>query len=203
MNPEFLLTVFVVCAAPGIGVVYTLSTALGQGLRAGFWAVVGCTLATAVHLCFALAGLAAVLETSALLFQTVKYAGVAYLLWLAWTSLNGAGALRVEPDRDGRSPARLVSRGILLNILNPKLPIFFLAFLPQFIPAAAPDPTTLLVELGLGFVGMTFAVFSVYALGAGWLRTRIVENARAMAWTRRAFAASFAGLAVKLAAERT
>jgi len=202
MTPAFLLTALVVCLAPGIGVVYTLSTALGRGLRAGLWAVVGCTLATAVHLGFALAGLAAVLETSALVFAGVKYAGAAYLMWLAWSTLQGGGTLKVDPDRRAHSPWQLVQRGLLLNILNPKLPIFFLAFLPQFIPAGAAHPTALLVELGLGFVGMTFGVFVLYAAAAGWLRSRIVESPRAMAWMRRAFAASFAGLGLKLALER-
>jgi threonine/homoserine/homoserine lactone efflux protein len=202
MNLAFLITALVVCLAPGIGVVYTLSTTLGRGLRAGLWAVTGCTLATVVHLAAAMAGLAAVLETSALLFSAIKYAGVAYLLWMAWGTLRGSGALKVEPDRVARAPGQLVWRGIMLNLLNPKLPMFFVAFLPQFIPVGAANPTALLVELGLGFVAMTFAVFCVYALAAGWLRARVVESPRAMAWMRRAFAASFAGLGLKLALEQ-
>lgn len=202
MSPEFLLTALIVCLAPGIGVVYTLSTALGRGFGAAFWAVTGCTLATAVHLLFALAGLAAVLQTSALLFSAIKYAGAAYLLLLAWSTLKGGGALKVEPDVRPHSGWRLVQRGILLNLLNPKLPIFFVAFLPQFIPADTSHPTGLLVEMGLGFVAMTFGTFLVYALAAGWLRSRIVESPRALTWMRRAFATSFAGLGVKLALER-
>jgi threonine/homoserine/homoserine lactone efflux protein len=202
MSPEFLLTAFVVCLAPGVGVIYTLSTTLGRGLVAGLWAVLGCTLATAVHLGFALAGLAAVLQTSALLFTTIKYLGVAYLLWMAWGTLQGTGALQVTPDARPQPPATLVRRGILLNILNPKLPMFFLAFLPQFIPADAAHPTALLIQLGLGFVAMTAAVFILYALAAGWLRARLLGSERAMTWLRRAFAASFAGLGVKLAMDR-
>lgn len=202
MSIEFLLTALIVCLVPGIGVIYTLSTTLGRGLGAGLWAVIGCTLATAVHLGFAMAGLAAVLETSALLFVGVKYAGVAFLLWMAWTTLKGDGALKVEADTTVRGPLQLVRRGVLLNLLNPKLPMFFVAFLPQFIPADAVAPGAMLVELGAGFVAMTFAVFVVYALAAGWLRTRIVESPRAMAWMRRVFAATFAGLGLKLALER-
>ncbi|SFK13819.1 LysE family translocator [Celeribacter neptunius] len=202
MSIEFLLTAFIVCLAPGIGVIYTLSTTLGRGLRAGLWAVLGCTLATVVHLGVALAGLAAVLQTSALLFSAIKYAGVAYLLYMAWGTLKGTGALQVTPDRSQQSPARLIWRGILLNLLNPKLPMFFVAFLPQFIPVGAPDATALLIELGFGFVTMTFAVFLLYALAAGFLRARVVENESAMRWMRRIFAASFAGLGAKLALER-
>lgn len=202
MSIEFLLTAFIVCLAPGIGVIYTLSTTLGRGLRAGIWAVLGCTLATVVHLGVALAGLAAVLHTSALLFSAIKYAGVAYLLYMAWGTLQGTGALEVTPDLSRQSPSRLVWRGILLNLLNPKLPMFFVAFLPQFIPVDAINPTAQLVELGFGFVSMTFAVFVLYALAAGFLRARVVENEGAMRWMRRLFAASFAGLGAKLALER-
>ena len=201
MTPEYLLTVFIVCVAPGIGVVYTLSMTLGGGMRAGLPAVIGCTLATAVHLALALAGLAAVLHVSALLFQTLKWAGVAYLLWMAWGALKGAGALAVEAS-EPPGAGRIVWRGILLNLLNPKLPLFFLAFLPQFIPAGTAGPTLLLVQLGLGFVAMTFVVFLLYALLAGTMRARLLASARAMAWLRRAFAASFAALGLRLALER-
>ncbi len=202
MSLEFLLTAFVVCLAPGVGVLYTLSTTLGRGLRAGLWAVLGCTLATTLHLGFALAGLAAVLHTSAALFAAIKYAGVAYLLWMAWGMLRGTGALRIEPDAVAHSPLATVGRGIGLNVLNPKLPMFFVAFLPQFIPVAAPDATALLIELGLAFVAMTAGVFLLYALAAGVLRRRLLESAQAMAWMRRLFAASFAGLGLKLALQR-
>ena len=127
MSPEFLLTAFIVCVTPGIGVVYTLSTTLGGGFRAGFWASLGCTLATVLHMVVALAGLAAVLLTSALLFQVVKYAGVAYLVWMAWAVLKGTGGMDIAPSAPA-SPARVVWRGVVLNILNPKLPLFFVAF---------------------------------------------------------------------------
>ncbi|AJE45312.1 LysE family translocator [Celeribacter indicus] len=203
MSVEFLLTTFIVCLAPGIGVIYTLSTTLGRGFRAGLWAVLGCTLATVVHLGVALAGLAAVLHSSALLFSAIKYAGVAYLLYMAWGTLRGSGAPEVTADPTPQRPLTLVRRGVLLNLLNPKLPMFFVAFLPQFIPARAPDATLRLIELGTGFVAVTFAVFLMYAMAAGWLRTRVVENESVMSWIRRVFAASFAGLGAKLALERT
>lgn len=201
MSPEFLLTVLIVCLMPGLGVVYTLSVTLGGGLRAGLWAVVGCTLATAVHLGFALAGLAAVLHTSAVLFQAIKWAGVAYLLWMAWGTLRGGGGMTVEGS-EPVTPWRIVRRGVALNILNPKIPIFFMAFLPQFVPAEASNATGLLLRQGAVFVGMTFVVFLGYALLAGTMRARVLSSARAMGWLRRAFAASFAGLGLKLAVER-
>ncbi len=202
MQPEFVLTALVVCVAPGIGVIYTLSSALSQGARAGVLAALGCAISTAVHLAAALAGLAAILHASAILFQAVKIAGAALLMFMAWSALRETGALQVR-TQGPRSPASLIGQGIALNLLNPKLPLFFLAFLPQFIPADHPAPGAMMVELGLVFVALTFLVFTGYAFLAGALRARVVENETAMTWIRRAFAASFAGLGLRLAlAER-
>lgn len=200
MSPEFLLTAFIVCVTPGIGVVYTLSMTLGGGFRAGVWASIGCTIATVLHMIVALAGLAALLLASALLFQTVKYAGVAYLMWMAWAVLKGRGQMDIAPA----APApigRVVWRGILLNILNPKLPLFFVAFLPQFLPAQGATVGQM-VELGLGFSAMTLLTFLIYAAIAASGRQAILGSARVMTWMRRAFAASFAALGLRLAMER-
>ncbi|SIS59646.1 LysE family translocator [Phaeovulum vinaykumarii] len=199
MSPEFLLTALVVCLAPGIGVLYTLSMTLGGGLRAGLWAALGCTIATIVHLGVAILGLAAVLHTSAVLFQTIKFAGVAYLLWMAWGTLQGRGGLTPRPEAPGTT-LRIVSRGILLNLLNPKLPMFFLAFLPQFLAPGA--GTAEMTGLGLGFAAMTFAVFALYAGLAASGREAALSSPTIMAWLRRLFAAAFAGLGLKLALER-
>ena len=199
MSPEFLFTAFIVCLVPGIGVVYTLSSTLGQGFRAGFWASVGCTIATLVHLGVALAGLAAVLHTSALLFQTIKYAGVAYLLYMAWGTLKGTGGLALEAAAP-QSTLTLIWRGVLLNLLNPKLPLFFVAFLPQFM--AANDGPVAMAELGVVFAVLTFLTFLGYTALAASGRQAILSRPAVMAWMRRAFAASFAALGVRLAFER-
>lgn len=199
MSPEYLLTTLVVCLAPGIGVVYTLSVALAQGMRGGFWASVGCTLATIVHMAVAVAGLAAILHSSAVLFQTVKFAGVAYLMWMAWGTLRGAGGLSLQAATP-QPAGRIVWRGIALNLLNPKIPMFFLAFLPQFLTPG--DGTRTIVELGFGFAAMTFAVFIGYAALAASGREAVLSRPAVMAWLRRAFAASFAALGLRLAMER-
>ncbi len=199
MSPEYLLTTLVVCLAPGIGVVYTLSVALAQGMRGGFWASVGCTLATIVHMGVAVAGLAAILHSSAVLFQTVKFAGVAYLMWMAWGTLRGAGGLSLQAATP-QPAGRIVWRGIALNLLNPKIPMFFLAFLPQFLSPG--DGTRAIVELGFGFAAMTFAVFIGYAALAASGREAVLSRPAVMAWLRRAFAASFAALGLRLAMER-
>jgi threonine/homoserine/homoserine lactone efflux protein len=200
MTFEYLLTAFVICLSPGIGVVYTLSSALGGGVKAGFWASVGCTIATVVHLAVAMVGLAAVLHTSAILFQTIKFAGVAYLLWMAWAVLHDRGSLSVRPGAP-KSAARSIWNGVLLNILNPKLPLFFVAFIPQFVPVDS--SMGLLVELGLGFTAMTFIVYMFYAVIAATGRQYFLQSEIAMSWMRRAFAASFAALGLKLASEGT
>jgi threonine/homoserine/homoserine lactone efflux protein len=199
MTAAFLLTAFIVCITPGIGVVYILSVTLGAGWRAGLWANLGCTIATVLHLIVAMAGLAAILHTSAILFQTIKFAGVAYLLWMAWAVLQSTGSLAITADNGG-TPFRIVWRGILLNILNPKLPLFFVAFLPQFLPPT-PDLRPM-VELGLGFSAMTFATFLVYILIAASGRRAILGNPTLLTWMRRAFAASFAALGARLAFAR-
>ena len=199
MSFEYLLTAFIVCVTPGIGVAYTLSATLGGGVRAGIWASVGCTLATVAHMVVAMAGLAAVLHASAVLFQIMKFAGAAYLLWMAWAVLKERGGLSLKPLAP-EPPMRLTRRGILLNILNPKLPLFFMALLPQFTPAEG--GLAILLELGFGFTAMTFAVFMGYVLLAATGRRRLLASARAMDWTRRIFAASFAALGLKLAAAR-
>lgn len=198
MSPEYLLTAFIICLSPGIGVVYTLSSTLGGGVRAGFWASVGCTIATVLHLMLAMAGVAAILHTSAVVFQTIKFAGVAYLLWMAWGVLNDKGSLSIRPGAPA-NPVQLVRRGIVLNVLNPKLPLFFVAFIPQFTPVGS--SLNLLIELGFGFTFMTFIVFMGYVVIAATGRQRLLQNKRAMIWLRRAFATTFAALGLKLASE--
>lgn len=199
MSIEFLLTAFIVCAVPGVGVIYTLSSTLAGGFRAGLWAAIGCTIPPILHMLMAMAGLAALLHTSAVLFQAVKFAGVAYLLWMAWGALQGEGGLQLRAA--DRLPARvIVRRGIMLNLLNPKLPMFFMAFLPQFLPVGAGSGA--LLQLGLAFAAMTFAVFLAYAALAASGRDAVLSSDRAMRWLRRIFAASFAALGLKLAVSR-
>jgi threonine/homoserine/homoserine lactone efflux protein len=202
VSTAFLLTALVVCVSPGIGVVYTLAAAIRGGVRAGLLASLGCTLCTMLHLGFALAGLAAVLHTTAVLFQAIKFAGVAYLLWMAWATLRGEGSLDLRPGSETVSAGRIVWRGVLLNLLNPKLPLFFVAFLPQFVPSGDPHATLVLAQLGGVFVAMTFAVFAVYAVFAGTLRRTIAESPRALTLMRRIFAGSFAALGARLALQR-
>jgi threonine/homoserine/homoserine lactone efflux protein len=203
MSPSFLLTSLIVIVSPGTGVLYTLAAALSRGSRASVAAAFGCTLGIVPHIAGAMLGLAAVLHTSALAFSALKWLGVVYLLYMAWQALRERGALQVDGQVDARSAAKVIVTGFLINILNPKLSIFFLAFLPQFIAADEGHPVLRMLELSTAFMAMTFAVFVVYGLFAASVRDRIVTRPRAMTWLRRAFAGGFAALGVRLAlAER-
>lgn len=199
MSPEFLLTTLIIVASPGTGVVYTLAAGLSRGGRASVLAAFACTLGIVPHLVAALTGLAALLHTSAIAFEIVKYAGVAYLLYMAWQSLREHGALKVETKPDARSVRQVLVDGVLINLLNPKLSIFFVAFLPQFIAPNEANVLARMLELSGVFMAATFIIFAIYGLCAASVRDRIVGSARVMAWLRRSFAAAFVALSAKLA----
>lgn len=204
---EFLLTALVVVLIPGTGVVYTLSVALFLGFRASVWAAVGCTVGIVPHLLASILGLTAVMHLSALAFQVLKYAGAAYLLYLAWSLWRESGELSggLGIDHTGREQRGrdIVAKAILLNLLNPKLTLFFLAFLPQFIPAGAASPLTALLLLSGIFMAMTFAVFVLYGLIASRARHLALGSPGFLVGLRRGFAGIFALLGVRLAlAER-
>ncbi|BBF93936.1 LysE family translocator [Blastochloris tepida] len=202
MSPEFLITALIIVASPGTGVLYTLAYGLARGRRAAVIAAFAGTLGIVPHIAAAIAGLAALLHASAVAFEAVKYAGVAYLLWMAWQTLKESGALAVDAAED--LPARrIIVRGVLINLLNPKLSIFFLAFLPQFVAAGEPHPVARMLELSGAFMAMTFAVFVLYGFAAAAARTYVVGRPSVMAWLRRSFAAAFVALGARLAlAER-
>jgi threonine/homoserine/homoserine lactone efflux protein len=203
MSLSFLLTSLIVVASPGTGVLYTLAAALTKGSRASVAAAFGCTLGILPHLAAAMLGLAAVLHASALAFAALKWCGVIYLLYMAWQSLREHGALAVDTRLEARSNARVIVTGFLINILNPKLSIFFLAFLPQFISTEDAHPLARMLELSGAFMAMTLIVFVLYGLFAASVRDRVISRPKVMAWLRRAFAGGFAALGARLAfAER-
>jgi threonine/homoserine/homoserine lactone efflux protein len=200
---DFLVTSLIVIASPGTGVLYTLAAGLSGGSRASVVAAFGCTLGIVPHMVAAVMGLAALLHTSALAFQTVKYLGVAYLLYMAWSTLREHGALHVETAVERRSARRVVVSAILINILNPKLSIFFFAFLPQFVTADERDPLARMLVLSAVFMLLTFVVFVGYGLFAASVRHHVISRPRILTWMRRAFAGAFAALGARLAvAER-
>jgi threonine/homoserine/homoserine lactone efflux protein len=199
MTPEFLMTALIVVMLPGTGVLYTLSAGLGQGARASAIAALGCTLGIVPQITASILGLAALLHTSAVLFETVRYLGVAYLFYLAWRILQKGGTLAVPDSKEQESSFRLVTNAILLNVLNPKLSLFFVAFLPQFVPADAIHPSLTMLELAAVFMAMTLVVFILYGACAALARDYVLSSPRVLQWLRRSFAAAFAMLGLKLA----
>lgn len=200
MTLDFLLIALIVVATPGTGMIYTVAAGLTRGGKASVVAAFGCTLGIVPHMIAAITGLAALLHTSALLFDAVKYAGVAYLLWMAWMTWHDRGSLSLT----GKGPQRqsflqVTVEAIVINLLNPKLSIFFFAFLPQFIATDAPNALPRMLEMSGVFMAMTFAVFAVYGLFAASVRDHVLSRPKVMLWLRRTFAAAFVALGAKLA----
>ena len=199
MSIEFLLTSIIVILLPGTGVIYTLAWGLGGGMRASAAAALGCTFGIVPHILASVVGLAALLHASAVAFQIVKYLGVLYLLYMAWTVLRDQGPLQVSEKKTQAPMPRIVAGGFLLNILNPKLSLFFLAFLPQFVPATAASATATMLFLAGIFMALTFIVFLGYGFFAAAARRYVLSTPRAMVWLRRCFAGAFGVLGLRLA----
>jgi threonine/homoserine/homoserine lactone efflux protein len=199
---QFLLTAFVGCVALGTVVICTLALGLGQGRRAAIAAAAGCTFGVARHLAAATLALAALLNTSALLFQVMKFASVAYLLYLAWQALKSICALSVRPDGAARRIVKITQRGTLANILKPKLSIFFLALLPQILSSNSATVTTEMVLLGAIFMIMSFVIFLFCGVFAAFVRDRLLQSEKIILWLNRSFAGIFAALGLTLAFEK-
>ena len=203
MSTAFLLTSLIVVVSPGTGVLYTMAAGLSRGARASVIAAVGCTLGIIPHMTAAITGLAALLHTSAVAFQTLKYVGVTYLLFIAWRTLKEKGALTVENETGPRSATNVIVSGILVNILNPKLTIFFFAFLPQFVSAKDPNALVRMVELSAVFMLLTLVIFVGYGSFAAAIRKHVISRPQVLTWMRRVFAGAFVALGARLAfAER-
>ena len=196
---DFLITSLIIVALPGTGVIYTVALGLGRGMKASIWAALGCTLGIVPHMTASILGLAALLHASAVAFEIVRYLGVAWLLYMAWGMWFGTGAMKVTANESAAGVLKIIRDGILLNLLNPKLSVFFLAFLPQFVSANTPDTTLEMTLLGLIFMAMTFAVFVIYGCFAGALRSHIIERPKVMTWIGKSFAGAFILMGAKLA----
>ncbi|MCJ2877569.1 LysE family translocator [Rhizobium pusense] len=199
MTLEFLLTSLVIVASPGTGAIYTVAAGLSGGARASLIAALGCTLGIIPHMLAAISGLAALLHTSAMAFQTLKYLGVAYLLYMAWAMFHDRGMLNLNGDVGEKSDRQVIVSAILINLLNPKLSIFFFAFLPQFVTAQDTSPVSRMLELSLVFMVLTFVIFAAYGAFAVTVRQQVLTRVSIQMWMRRSFAVAFAGLAVQLA----
>jgi threonine/homoserine/homoserine lactone efflux protein len=200
MSATFWLTSLVIVLIPGTGALYTVGTGLVQGWRAATLAAFACTLGIVPHLLAAVTGLAALLHASGVAFEAVKYAGVAYLLYLAWSTWRETGELGVPPDSDG-SIWRVIRTGITINLLNPKLTVFFFAFLPQFVPPGSHHAGVRMIGLGAVFMALTFVVFVGYGALAAAVREQVLTRPRLLSRIRKTFAATFVLLSGRLALE--
>lgn len=201
MSIAFLLTTLVIVATPGTGALFTVTAGLSRGTRASVVASLGCTLGVVPHVVAAITGLAAVLHASAVAFQTLKYAGVAYLLYLAWLTWRDRTPLDVDEAGAPQATWRVIRTAVLINVLNPKLTIFFFAFLPQFVRPDAGGATWHMIGLSLVFMAVTFVVFAIYGWCAAGVRRHVLARPRVVTGMRRTFAGTYVLLAGRLAAQ--
>lgn len=202
MTAAFIVTTLVVVATPGTGALFTIAAGLARGACASAVAAFGCTLGVVPHMVAAITGLAALMHTSAVAFQTVKFLGVGYLVYLAWLTWRDRSALDVDEHAAPRSSWNVVRTAVLINLLNPKLTVFFFAFLPQFVDSASPHARMDMSALSAVFMAVTFAVFALYGLAAAAVREHVLRRPRVIAWMRRSFAAAYLALAGRLALEQ-
>ncbi len=199
ISTEFLLTSLIVVLVPGTGVIYTVSTGLTLRSKASIAAAFGCTLGILPHLTASILGLSALLHMSARAFQILKFAGTFYLLYLAWGMWRDTGSLKLDDSTNEMTAVQIVFKGIMINILNPKLTMFFFAFLPLFIPADSISPTHQMIGLSAIFMGMTFVIFALYGILASGISTYLINSPKSIRRMQRSFAIIFAVLAAKLA----
>lgn len=199
VSNEFLLTSLVVILVPGTGVIYTISNGISLGKRASIAAAVGCTLGILPHMTACLLGLSALLHASARAFQILKTVGAVYLLYLAWSMWRDTGTLTIDGARPKTETFHIALRGLLINILNPKLTLFFFAFLPLFLAPDAVSPNRQMLLLGIVFMGMTLLVFIGYGILAGSVGGWVSKSPKALGRIRKSFAVILAAMAAKLA----
>ena len=199
MSIDFIITSLIVVLIPGTGVIYTISTGLFQGWKASIFASLGCTAGIIPHLLASVLGLATILHMSAVAFQIIKFIGVAYLLYIAWSMWKETNTFELEEKTKKINYWSVSLKGFLINILNPKLSLFFLAFLPQFIPQSTITPMFDMLLLSGVFMAMTLFIFILYGLFANKVRTYVFQSPNIIKTTQKTFAVFFAMLGAKLA----
>ncbi len=202
ISPEFLATSLVVVLMPGTGVVYTASSAMTGGRSRGLIAAIGCTLGIVPHMVAATLGLSGVMQAGAAAFEVVRWVGVAYLAYMGVSMIRNGGRLQFGADETHEPSATsltIIRRGILLNVLNPKLTVFFFAFLPQFLDTAPRLLDPRLVILGAIFMAITRVVFLGYAAASAAVRDQVLQSPRVMQWVQRSLGALLIGFAARLA----
>jgi threonine/homoserine/homoserine lactone efflux protein len=198
MSIAFLLTSLAIVATPGTGAILTIAAGLRGGRRLSVVTAFGCTLGIVPHLITAITGTAVLLRAGAVAFDALKFAGVAYLVYMAWNTWRDSGILTVS-DNEPAPTWRTITNAVLANLLNPKLTLFFFAFLPQFVSPRHGNALLQMLTLSAVFMAMTFIVFSGYGLFASGMRKHVISKPRIVRRIQRTFSISYVGLGAKLA----
>ncbi|MFC7442206.1 LysE family translocator [Laceyella putida] len=184
---------------PGPDILFVLSQSVFQGKKDGLAISLGLCTGLIAHTLAAALGVSMILYHSALAFHVLKIAGVAYLLYLAWQSLKATGEASLQPAEKKQSLGALYKRGILMNLLNPKVSIFFLAFFPQFVEAQAGHVPLQMLTLGFVFIAQALVIFTAVSLIAGKLGERFLQKHLKGKWVNYGTAGIFALLGIRLA----
>jgi threonine/homoserine/homoserine lactone efflux protein len=198
-KPEFLLTSLIVVLIPGTGAVYTITTGITLKWRASIAAAIGCTIGIIPHILATILGLSAIMNMSAQVFSILKLMGSAYLLYLAWNMWREAGTLEINRKNTETSTSQIIIKAIAINLLNPKLTIFFFAFLPLFVSKNSASPTLEMILLSVVFMAITLIVFVLYGILASGISAFLMKSSIAIKRIQRTFAVILAGFAVQLA----
>ena len=198
MSIAFLLTSLAIVATPGTGAILTIAAGLRGGRRLSVVTAFGCTLGIVPHLVAAITGTAALLRAGGIAFDALKIAGVAYLVYMAWNTWRDTGILTVT-DGEVVPSWRTITSAVLANLLNPKLTLFFFAFLPQFVSPSRGNAVIQLLALSAVFMVMTFVVFTGYGLFASGMRRHVISKPRVVRRIQRVCSVSYVGLGAKLA----
>jgi threonine/homoserine/homoserine lactone efflux protein len=198
-----LLSALVISLVPGPDMLFVAATGMARGPRAGVAGALGVSGGVLIHTLAAAIGLSALIHSSASVFEAIRWVGIAYLLWLAFSSLRATDTdLAPETEPESSSLVTVAARGALTNLLNPKVILFFLAFLPQFVDPARGAVWAQLLVLGLGFAAVGLAVDATIGLASGRARGRLGRSPRVRRAIDRLAALVFVGLAVRLVTDR-
>jgi threonine/homoserine/homoserine lactone efflux protein len=199
MGFEFYLTCLVLVLTPGTGMIYTFMCALSQGRRGAILGALGSTFSILPHILAAILGLAAVLHASAVAFQAIKWIGVAYLLYIGWKTWKDTNLFDLKDGVKQTSSAKLIWQGVLGSVLNPKLSLFFMALLPQFVNVQSTNPMGEMALLGGIFMAMTFVAFAGLGVMVASARHGVQTRPKLLEHARRGFGGVFILLGARLA----
>lgn len=198
----FLITSLIIILAPGTGVIYTVSMGMTEGRKKSIFAALGCTLGIVPHLCISIALSSLLMQMNEQVFTVIKYLGVLYLIYLGLSMILSKGKVEVSETQTETRATAIIRRGILINLLNPKLTLFFFSFLPQYVSLGSANYVAKSTLLGILFMALTLIVFVGYGLLAGTAKVWLCQSPKRMAFLQKCFGVIFIAFAIKLAIEK-